>query len=170
MIIAGAMVLNPSMLVADEPVSALDASVRGEIFALMLKLVKEAGITVFVVTHDLGLAWNADRVAVMYLGRIVEDAPAEQLLTAPQHPYTQALLSVVPETKHTEPQILTGEAPDPTRIPPGCRFYPRCPLVESGEAARLGIEERCRGQDPLFLPACHAVRSADEHEAYVHER
>jgi peptide/nickel transport system ATP-binding protein len=96
----------------------------------------------------------------MYLGRIVEDAPAEQLLTDPQHPYTRALLSVVPETKHMEPQILTGETPDPTRIPSGCRFHPRCPLVESGEAARLGIEERCRGEDPLFLPACHAVRLA----------
>ncbi len=106
-------------------------------------------MTVFVVTHDLGLAWNvADRVAVMYLGRIVEDAPAEQILTAPRHPYTRALLSVVPETKHVEPQVLTGEAPDPTRIPPGCRFHPRCPLVESGEAAKLGIEERCRGEDP----------------------
>ena len=170
-IIAGAMVLNPSLLVADEPVSALDASVRGEILALMLRLVRQAGVTVFVVTHDLGLAWNvADRVAVMYLGRIVEEAPAEQLLTTPQHPYTRALLSVVPETKNTQPQILTGETPDPTRIPPGCRFHPRCPVVESGEAARLGIEEQCRGEDPLFLPACHAVRSADEHEAYVHER
>jgi oligopeptide/dipeptide ABC transporter ATP-binding protein len=172
-IIAGAMVLNPSLLVADEPVSALDASVRGEILALMLGLVRDAGVTVLVVTHDLGLAWNvADRVAVMYLGRIVEDAPAEQLLTAPQHPYTRALLSVVPETKHMEAQILKGEAPDPTRIPPGCRFHPRCPLVESGEAARLGIEERCRTEDPLFLPACHAVRlaSGDEHETYVHER
>ena len=172
-IIAGAMVLGPSLLVADEPVSALDASVRGEILALMLGLVRQAGVSVLVVTHDLGLAWNvADRVAVMYLGRIVEDAPAEQLLTAPQHPYTRALLSVVPETKHMEPQILSGEAPDPTRIPSGCRFHPRCPLVESGEAARLGIEERCRGEDPLFLPACHAVRlaSGDEHEAYLHER
>ena len=172
-IIAGAMVLNPSLLVADEPVSALDASVRGEILSLMLGLVRDAGVTIFVVTHDLGLAWNvADRVAVMYLGRIVEDAPAEQLLTAPRHPYTRALLSVVPETKHTEPQVLTGETPDPTRIPPGCRFHPRCPLVESGEAAKLGIEERCRGEDPKFLPACHAVAlaSADEHEAYVHER
>jgi peptide/nickel transport system ATP-binding protein len=170
-IIAGAMVLNPSLLVADEPVSALDASVRGEILALMLGLVRQGGVTAFVVTHDLGLAWNvADRVAVMYLGRIVEDAPAEQLLTAPRHPYTRALLSVVPETKNMEPQILTGETPDPARIPPGCRFHPRCPLVESGEAARLGIEDRCRGEDPLFLPACHAVRSADEHEAYVHER
>jgi oligopeptide/dipeptide ABC transporter ATP-binding protein len=172
-IIAGAMVLNPSMLVADEPVSALDASVRGEILALMLGLVRDAGVTVLVVTHDLGLAWNvADRVAVMYLGRIVEDGPAEELLTDPQHPYTRALLSVVPETKHTEPQILAGEAPDPTRIPSGCRFHPRCPLVESGEAARLGIEERCRNEDPLVLPACHAVRlaSGDEHETYVHER
>ncbi len=172
-IIAGAMVLNPSMLVADEPVSALDASVRGEILSLMLGLVRQAGVTVFVVTHDLGLAWNvADRVAVMYLGRIVEDAPAEQLLTDPRHPYTRALLSVVPETKHMEPQVLRGETPDPTRIPAGCRFHPRCPVVESGEAARLGIEDRCRGEDPRFLPACHAVRlaSGDEHEAYLHER
>jgi oligopeptide/dipeptide ABC transporter ATP-binding protein len=170
-IIAGAMVLNPSLLVADEPVSALDASVRGEILALMLKLVREAGVSILVVTHDLGLAWNiADRVAVMYLGRIVEDAPAEELLMSPQHPYTRALLSVVPEAKHMDPQILKGETPDPTRIPGGCRFHPRCPVVDSGEAARLGIEEQCRGEDPLFLPACHAVRSADEHEAYVHER
>ena len=160
-IIAGAMVLNPTLLVADEPVSALDASVRGEILALMLGLVRDAGVTALVVTHDLGLAWNiADRVAVMYLGRIVEDAPAEQLLTAPQHPYTRALLSVVPETKSMEPQILTGETPDPTRIPPGCRFHPRCPLVESGEAKRLGIEEKCRTEDPLFVPACHAVEPA----------
>jgi peptide/nickel transport system ATP-binding protein len=169
-IIAGAMVLNPSLLVADEPVSALDASVRGEILSLMLGLVRDAGVTVFVVTHDLGLAWNvADRVAVMYLGRIVEDAPAEQLLTAPRHPYTRALLSVVPESHSMEPQILTGEAPDPTRIPAGCRFHPRCPLVASGEAARLGIEERCRGEDLALAPvpdaddvlvACHAVAGA----------
>jgi oligopeptide/dipeptide ABC transporter ATP-binding protein len=172
-IIAGAMILNPSLLVADEPVSALDASVRGEILALMLKLVRETGVSILVVTHDLGLAWNvADRVAVMYLGRIVEEAPAEQLLTSPQHPYTRALLSVVPEARHMEPQILKGETPDPTRIPSGCRFHPRCPLVESGEARRLGIEERCRSEDPRFLPACHAVRlaSPDEHEAYLHER
>ena len=122
---------------------------RGEILALMLRLVRETGVGILVVTHDLGLAWNvADRVAVMYLGRIVEQGPTEELLTAPRHPYTRALLSVVPEIAHVEPQILTGEAPDPTRIPPGCRFHPRCPLVASGEAARLGIEERCRGEDP----------------------
>ena len=170
-IIAGAMALDPDLLVADEPVSALDASVRGEILALMLRLVRQAGVSILVVTHDLGLAWNiADRIAVMYLGRIVEQGTTEELLSDPRHPYTRALLSVVPETKNTQPQILTGETPDPTRIPPGCRFHPRCPVVESGEAARLGIEEQCRGEDPLFLPACHAIRSADEHEAYVHER
>jgi oligopeptide/dipeptide ABC transporter ATP-binding protein len=158
-IIAGAMVLEPSLLVADEPVSSLDASVRGEILALMLQLVRETGVGILVVTHDLGLAWNvADRVAVMYLGRIVEQGGTEEMLLAPRHPYTRALLSVVPEIEEVEQQILRGEAPDPTRIPPGCRFHPRCPVVESGEAARLGIEDQCRGEDPLMLPACHAVR------------
>lgn len=166
-VIAGAMVLNPSLLVADEPVSSLDASVRGEILQLMLQLVREAGVTILVVTHDLGLAWNiADRIAVMYLGRIVEEGPAEELLSNPRHPYTRALLSVVPEVEEMEQQILQGEAPDPTRIPTGCRFHPRCPLVASGEAARLGIEERCRTEDLQLAPvpdaadhvaACYAV-------------
>jgi peptide/nickel transport system ATP-binding protein len=157
-VIAGAMVLKPRLLVADEPVSSLDASVRGEILALMLRLVRETQVGILVVTHDLGLAWNvADRVAVMYLGRIVEAGTTEEVLTAPRHPYTQALLSVVPDLREGERRILRGEAPDPARIPSGCRFHPRCPVVASGEAARLGIEERCRGEDPLFLPACHAV-------------
>jgi oligopeptide/dipeptide ABC transporter ATP-binding protein len=164
-VIAGAMVLNPSLLVADEPVSSLDASVRGEILKLMLELVREAGVTILVVTHDLGLAWNiADRIAVMYLGRIVEEGPAEELLSHPRHPYTRALLSVVPEIEEMEQLILQGEAPDPTRIPSGCRFHPRCPLVASGEAARLGIAERCAGEDlalhnvaPEHRAACHAL-------------
>jgi oligopeptide/dipeptide ABC transporter ATP-binding protein len=169
-VIAGAMVLEPELLVADEPVSSLDASVRGEILQLMLRLVRETGIAILVVTHDLGLAWNiADRIAVMYLGRIVEHGTTEELLQDPRHPYTRALLSVVPESRQMEQQILTGEAPDPTRVPPGCRFHPRCPLVASGEAARLGIEERCRGVDLGLAPvpggaagsvhaaACHAV-------------
>jgi len=149
----------------DEPVSSLDASVRGEILQLLLRLVRETGIAILVVTHDLGLAWNiADRIAVMYLGRIVEEGPAEELLSNPRHPYTRALLSVVPEVEEMEQQILQGEAPDPTRIPPGCRFHPRCPLVASGEAARLGIEERCRTEDLVLRDvaaehgaACHAL-------------
>jgi oligopeptide/dipeptide ABC transporter ATP-binding protein len=172
-VIAGAMVLQPGLLVADEPVSSLDASVRGEILALMLRLVRETGVTILVVTHDLGLAWNiADRIAVMYLGRIVEQGTTEELLAAPSHPYTRALLSVVPESGHMDPQILSGEAPDPKRVPPGCRFHPRCPVVASGEAERLGIEQRCRGEDLALAPvpgaapgsahvaACHAVAAA----------
>ena len=120
-------------------------------------------------THDLGLAWNiADRVAVMYLGRIVEQGPTEQLLRDAKHPYTRALLSVVPETERMEQVVLTGEPPDPTRIPTGCRFHPRCPVVASGEAARLGIEEACRGTELPVLGAtggtprratCPAARS-----------
>jgi peptide/nickel transport system ATP-binding protein len=166
-LIAAAMALDPQLLLADEPVASLDASIRGEILALMRSFVDSHGVSIVAVTHDLGLAWNiADRVAVMYLGRIVELGSTEDVLGDPQHPYTKALLSVVPETAHLEQQILTGETPDPSRVPPGCRFHPRCPLVASGEAARLGIEARCRGEDLWLAPvdgaqehavACHAV-------------
>jgi peptide/nickel transport system ATP-binding protein len=163
-VIAGAMVLEPRLLVADEPVSSLDASVRGEILALMRGLVDTTGVAMLVVTHDLGLAWNiAERVAVMYLGRIVEIGPAERVLQDPQHPYTRALLSVVPETRRMEQEILRGEMPDPVAVPPGCRFHPRCPLYRSGEAERLDIADRCTGVDLFPAPvadghlvACHA--------------
>jgi peptide/nickel transport system ATP-binding protein len=170
-VIAGAMVLRPSVLVADEPVSSLDASVRGEILQLMLALARDTGVAMVVATHDLGLAWNiADRVAVMYLGRIIEQGTTEELLNRPRHPYTRALLSVVPEVRHVEEQILVGEVPDPTRIPTGCRFHPRCPMLRSGESARIGTEGRCREDDPVLLPvrdvpaqfaACHAVAAPE---------
>lgn len=166
-LIAAAMALGPELLLADEPVASLDASIRGEILALMRSFVDEHGVSIIAVTHDLGLAWNiADRVAVMYLGRIVEIGPTEAVLGDPQHPYTRALLSVVPEIGHMDQQILTGETPDPSRVPLGCRFHPRCPLVASGEAERLGIEDRCRGVDLALVPvssvpghaaACHAL-------------
>jgi oligopeptide/dipeptide ABC transporter ATP-binding protein len=165
-LIAGALAVRPQLLIADEPVSSLDASIRGEILALLLKLRKELGLGVLVVTHDLGLAWNiADRIAVMYLGRIVEAGPAEEVLTAPQHPYTQALLSVVPEMERLEPVVLRGEIPDPTRIPSGCRFHPRCPALASGEAE--SVAARCVGTPLPILPAdpvghrcaCHLVAS-----------
>src|SRR5437870_10570583 len=117
-VIAGALVVDPTVIVADEPVSNLDASVRGGILALLLDLVRDLGLSILVITHDLGLAWNiADRVAVMYLGRIVEEGATEEILERPQHPYTQALLSVVSEVNGLAPQVLTGEPPDPTRIP-----------------------------------------------------
>src|SRR4030095_14240062 len=121
-LIAGALALRPELIIADEPVSSLDASVRGELLALLLKLREELGLGVLVITHDLGLAWNiADRIAVMYLGRVVEQGPTEEVLSNPRHPYTQALLSVVPEIEHLEATVLRGEIPDPTRIPAGCR-------------------------------------------------
>jgi peptide/nickel transport system ATP-binding protein len=160
-VIAGALALEPSMLVADEPVSSLDASVRGEILALLLGLVRDLGLSILVVTHDLGLAWNiADRLAVMYLGRIVEQGPTETVLADPRHPYTRALLSVVPEVHHVqETQILTGEPPDPTRVPGGCRFHPRCPALASGAAARAGVDDRCRNEPVPIL------RGVAEHHA-----
>ncbi|MBC9711754.1 ABC transporter ATP-binding protein [Streptomyces sp. TRM66268-LWL] len=143
-VIAGALVLEPELIVADEPVASLDASVRGEILALLLSLRTELGLSALVVTHDLGLAWNiADRVAVMYLGRIVETGTVEEVLTSPQHPYTQALLSVLPEAPG-EPVVLTGEPPDPSRIPGGCRFHARCQVLASGEAERAGVAASCR--------------------------
>jgi oligopeptide/dipeptide ABC transporter ATP-binding protein len=163
-VIAGALVLEPEVIVADEPVSNLDASVRGEILQLLMKLREDLGLTIIIVTHDLGLAWTvADRVAIMYLGRIVEIGPAEDVLMRPEHPYTKALLDVVPEAGGLERPILTGEPPDPTRIPPGCRFHPRCPVVASGRAAELGIEARCKDED-LGLRAF-----APEHEAACYE-
>jgi peptide/nickel transport system ATP-binding protein len=129
-VIAGALTLGPDVLVADEPVSSLDASVRGEILKLFLGLRDRLGLAALVVSHDLGLAWNiADRVAVMYLGRIVEVGAVEDVLLRPQHPYTRALLEAVPSTTdQAVTSILRGEPPDPTSIPVGCRFHPRCPL------------------------------------------
>jgi peptide/nickel transport system ATP-binding protein len=110
------------------------------------------------------LAWNiADRIAVMYLGRVVETGPTEEVLTAPQHPYTQALLSVIPEMERLEPIVLRGEIPDPTRIPRGCRFHPRCQWLASGAADE--VADACRGTPLPVLPAdpdghrcaCHLV-------------
>jgi oligopeptide/dipeptide ABC transporter ATP-binding protein len=131
--IAAALVLRPDFIVADEPVSMLDVSIRTEILQLMLQLREKRDLTYLFITHDLGLAWIlADRVAVMYLGKIVEEGTAEQVIAHPKHPYTQALISVVPSPdprKKVERVILKGERPDPVDIPTGCRFHPRCPLA-----------------------------------------
>ncbi|MCZ7457663.1 ABC transporter ATP-binding protein [Streptomyces sp. WMMC940] len=166
-VIAGALALRPELIVADEPVASLDASVRGEILALLLRLRDELGLSALVVTHDLGLAWNvADRVAVMYLGRIVETGTVEDVLTRPQHPYTQAMLSVLPESA-VAPVVLSGEPPDPSRVPPGCRFHPRCQVLASGAADAAGVADRCRTEDLPVLAgdstaavACHWAVSA----------
>ena len=132
-VIAAALALQPSLLIADEPVSMLDVSIRAEILNLLSALAREQGISVVMITHDLStVAAYADRIAVMYLGRIVEYGPTRAVLAEPRHPYAQALLSVVPvpdPSLRRRPVILRGEMPDPSNIPSGCRFHPRCPLA-----------------------------------------
>jgi peptide/nickel transport system ATP-binding protein len=132
-VIAGALVLAPGLLVADEPVSMLDVSIRADILNLLHTLRREKGITILYTTHDLATAgFFTDRMAVMYLGRIVELGPTAQVLSAPQHPYTRALISVVPvpnPRRRHKRTILQGEIPNPIDLPAGCRFHPRCPAA-----------------------------------------
>ncbi|TMK96005.1 MAG: ABC transporter ATP-binding protein [Actinobacteria bacterium] len=139
--IAASLVLEPRLLVADEPVSMLDVSVRAGILRLLDGL-REGGLGILMITHDLSTAARfSDRIAVMYLGRIVEEGPAHEVVHNPQHPYTKALLSVVPKRDPRDrmrPQILRGEPPDAVRIPSGCRFHPRCPIAI----------DVCRKEDP----------------------
>jgi oligopeptide/dipeptide ABC transporter ATP-binding protein len=147
--IAASLVLEPKLLVADEPVSMLDVSVRAGVLALLDGLRKEGGLGILMITHDLSTAAHfADRVAVMYLGRIVEEGPAKEVVGNPQHPYTKALMSVVPKRDPRDrsvPLILHGETPDPISIPSGCRFHPRCPVAE--EACKTIDPELHRARD-----------------------
>jgi len=152
-VIAAALVLEPQILLADEPVSMLDVSIRAEIINLLADLRKSRGISVIFITHDLGtVGYFADRVAVMYLGRIVELGTMLDVLKKPQHPYAQALLSVIPvpnprlRKKHV---ILQGETPNPIHIPSGCRFHPRCPVAM----------ELCKQSDPPL------IKVSDTHQA-----
>jgi peptide/nickel transport system ATP-binding protein len=145
--IAAALVLEPEVLVADEPVSMLDVSVRAGVLNVLDGLRRD-GLAILMITHDLSTAARfAQRIAVMYLGRIVEEGPAAAVVRNPQHPYTKALLSVVPrrDPRHRQrPQILRGETPDAVAIPSGCRFHPRCPVAI----------DRCAAEDPaLAQPA-----------------
>jgi oligopeptide/dipeptide ABC transporter ATP-binding protein len=132
-VIAAALTLEPRLLIADEPVSMLDVSIRADILNLLRALATESRIAIVMITHDLAtVSAYADRLAVMYLGRIVEVGDTKTILADPQHPYTRALLSVVPTTDpaaRQRPQVLAGETPDPSRIPAGCRFHPRCPVA-----------------------------------------
>ncbi|HYN63806.1 MAG TPA: ABC transporter ATP-binding protein [Candidatus Limnocylindrales bacterium] len=160
-VIAAALALQPQVLVADEPVSMLDVSIRADILNLLRRLADDHGIAILMITHDLStVAAYADRIAVMYLGRIVEIGDARTVLADPQHPYTRALRSVVPvpdPSARRRPVILSGETPDPSRIPSGCRFHPRCPVAFA----------RCPTVDPPLydlggghLAACLLVEDA----------
>ena len=151
--IAAALALEPTMLLADEPVSMLDVSVRAGILGLLDDLRRD-GLGVLMITHDLSTAARyADRICVMYLGRIVEEGPAAEVIANPRHPYTRALLSVVPRSDPDDrgaPEILRGETPNPADVPTGCRFHPRCPIAR----------DACRTDDPALGPVGAAGHSA----------
>jgi oligopeptide/dipeptide ABC transporter ATP-binding protein len=144
-VIAAALVLEPEIILADEPVSMLDVSIRAEIINLLAELRITRQIAVIFITHDLGsVGFFADRVAVMYLGRIVEIGTMLEVLEKTQHPYTKALLSVIPVPNprlRRERIILKGETPNPINVPPGCRFHPRCPIAIP----------TCKISDPPFV-------------------
>ncbi len=135
--IARALILQPEYILADEPVSMIDASSRTEILYLMRDLQERFGIAFFYITHDIATArYFSDRIAVMYLGRVVEQGISSEVLSEPLHPYTQALIAAVPEADPTnrlrDRPVVPGEAPSSTNVPAGCRFHPRCPQFMSG--------------------------------------
>jgi oligopeptide transport system ATP-binding protein len=162
--IARALAVGPELVVADEPISSLDASVGAQIVNLLVELKQSVGVSFLFITHDLAVVRHiCDRVAVMYLGRIVENAPTEQLFIDPQHPYTAALMSATPSAagelgERRERIVLSGEIPDPTAVPTGCRFRTRCPI---GPLVKEG-RQICEEVDPPLIrsssggwTACH---------------
>jgi len=154
--IARALALGPDFIVADEPVSMLDVSIRAEVLNVMLDLKDQFGLSFLFITHDLALAKHVcDRIAVMYLGRLVELADSETLISKPLHPYTQALIEAIPVPDPTAPKLkveIKGEIPNATDVPPGCSFNPRCPYATD----RCRTEEpKLREVEPGHWVACH---------------
>jgi len=153
-IIAGALILRPQILIADEPVSMLDVSIRAEILNLLKSLREKHNISILYITHDLATAaFFTDRIAVMYLGKIIEIGTTQDILQNPQHPYTKALISVIPVPNprlRRKREILQGEIPNPGNIPSGCRFHPRCPIAIN----------QCKAVSPLLEPVTAYHQSA----------
>ena len=168
--IARALVTNPCFIVCDESVSALDVSIQADILNLLSDLQHEFGVAYLFIAHDLSVvAHISDRVAVMYLGQVVEMAPTRRLFTAPKHPYTEALMSAIPEIdpdRELQPIPLAGEIPSPTKPPAGCRFHTRCPYVQ----------DRCRQEAPELVEhapghyaSCHFVDTLNLKGAHIPE-
>lgn len=156
--IARALAVRPKFIVCDEPVSALDVSVQAQIINLFLKLKEEYNLTYLFISHDLRvIRYISDRVAVMYLGKIVEIASSEQLYKNPLHPYTKLLLSSIPnigKKKNIKREIIKGDLPSPINIPSGCRFHTRCPIAEE---RCISSEPELRNINKLHNVACHLV-------------
>lgn len=154
-VLARALILQPSLLVCDEPISALDVSIQAQVINLLVDLQSKLGLTMLFISHDLKVVRQiSHRVAVMYLGRIVERGDPDQLMRQPAHPYTQALVSAVPNprARHHRRIVLEGDPPNPVNVPRGCSFHPRCPIASV----------RCREETPVLAP------TADSHLVACH--
>ncbi|UCE11939.1 MAG: ATP-binding cassette domain-containing protein [Candidatus Thorarchaeota archaeon] len=163
--VARALILHPDFMVADEPVSMLDVSIRAEILNLLLELREELGLTYLFITHDLAVAtYIAHRIGIMYLGKLMELGPSHEVAFNPLHPYTRALISAVPSgdpTVKRRVESLKGEPPSPINVPPGCRFHPRCPYAQE-ICVREVPEDRDMGDEHVV--ACHFAGELPEIE------